>query len=413
MAISPKYLGGLILTNSDQDIVISGSGETTRITSIIVSNGSTGGTFTLKFYDSSNTATRILENATVLSANERYVFSQQIYLEENDKLIASAGTTTDAQISVFGLVTPSVTSDRSGHIVKNEGTPLTQRTGLNFVGSLVTATDDAGNNETDVTINFSSTEITGKTTVTAESGDFVLISDTSDTGNLKKVDVIDFFSSISSADITGKTLVTVAPTDNLLITDASDANNLKKIIASDFLLSASATLVGNLNVSSFSIVDTNSNELLNFGVTASAVNEITITNNSATNNPKISATGGDTNIGLTLEGKGTGQIRIESPILFNKPQTIKGTEVTGSSVDCSVDNFFWKNVNGNVTFTFDNPPSTGYFQFVLHINYTSGTVQYPTVTWLNGTASPTLSAGSFAIPFYTYDGGTTWYGGGQ
>lgn len=36
------------------------------------------------------------------------------------------------------------------------------------------------------------TAITNKTTVTGISGDFVLISDTSDAGNLKKVDVIDF-----------------------------------------------------------------------------------------------------------------------------------------------------------------------------------------------------------------------------
>lgn len=41
-----------------------------------------------------------------------------------------------------------------GHVVKNNGTPLTQRAGLNFNDSthiFLTATDDAGNNESDVT----------------------------------------------------------------------------------------------------------------------------------------------------------------------------------------------------------------------------------------------------------------------
>lgn len=40
-----------------------------------------------------------------------------------------------------------------GHTIKDEGIPLTARAGINFVGDSVVATDDAGNNETDVTIN--------------------------------------------------------------------------------------------------------------------------------------------------------------------------------------------------------------------------------------------------------------------
>jgi hypothetical protein len=40
-----------------------------------------------------------------------------------------------------------------GHTIQDEGTPLTQRTNLNFVGAGVTVTDDAGNDATVVTIN--------------------------------------------------------------------------------------------------------------------------------------------------------------------------------------------------------------------------------------------------------------------
>ena len=39
-----------------------------------------------------------------------------------------------------------------GHIIKDEGVPLTQRAGLNFTGPFVWAQDDAGNNETDIII---------------------------------------------------------------------------------------------------------------------------------------------------------------------------------------------------------------------------------------------------------------------
>lgn len=40
----------------------------------------------------------------------------------------------------------------AGHTIKEEGSGLTARAGLNFVGGGVTAADDAGNNETDVTV---------------------------------------------------------------------------------------------------------------------------------------------------------------------------------------------------------------------------------------------------------------------
>lgn len=40
----------------------------------------------------------------------------------------------------------------AGHTIQDEGTPLTTRAGLNFVGAGVTATDDSGNSRTNVTI---------------------------------------------------------------------------------------------------------------------------------------------------------------------------------------------------------------------------------------------------------------------
>jgi hypothetical protein len=43
-------------------------------------------------------------------------------------------------------------SGSAGHTIQDEGTPLTARTNLNFVGAGVAATDDAGNNATKITI---------------------------------------------------------------------------------------------------------------------------------------------------------------------------------------------------------------------------------------------------------------------
>lgn len=56
------------------------------------------------------------------------------------------------------------------------------------------------------------------------------------------------------------------------------------------------------------INDTNSNEVVKYGETASAVNELTITNAITATPPVLSATGGDTNIDLKLDPKGTGSI---------------------------------------------------------------------------------------------------------
>ena len=59
-----------------------------------------------------------------------------------------------------------------------------------------------------------------------------------------------------------------------------------------------------------SIDDANGNEVIITPATASAVNEVTVTNAATGNSPTISASGGDTNIDLTLTPKGTGVVRV-------------------------------------------------------------------------------------------------------
>jgi len=59
-----------------------------------------------------------------------------------------------------------------------------------------------------------------------------------------------------------------------------------------------------------SIDDANGNEVIITPATASAVNEVTVTNAATGTGPTISATGGDTNISLNLTPKGTGTVNI-------------------------------------------------------------------------------------------------------
>ena len=72
--------------------------------------------------------------------------------------------------------------------------------------------------------------------------------------------------------------------------------------------------------------DSSGNEVLELTKTASAVNHVNLTNNATNNNPKITAKGGDTNIGLELETKGTGKI-----ILNNSHVLKQETVNTGSN----------------------------------------------------------------------------------
>lgn len=60
------------------------------------------------------------------------------------------------------------------------------------------------------------------------------------------------------------------------------------------------------------INDNNNNEVITITTTASAVNEFTVANAATGANPVISATGSDTNIGITLTPKGTGNAVLTS-----------------------------------------------------------------------------------------------------
>jgi len=60
-----------------------------------------------------------------------------------------------------------------------------------------------------------------------------------------------------------------------------------------------------------SILDTNGNQLALLTATSSAVNEVTLANAATGNNPTISATGDDSNIGISFVTKGTGVIKAE------------------------------------------------------------------------------------------------------
>jgi len=91
-------------------------------------------------------------------------------------------------------------------------------------------------------------------------------------------------------------------------------------VSSDLVNDTSPQLGGDLDTNSANIkiddahgiLDDDGNELIIFQKTGSAVNQFDITNNATGSNPIIEGTGGDTNIGIDLKPKGSGEVVIGS-----------------------------------------------------------------------------------------------------
>lgn len=79
------------------------------------------------------------------------------------------------------------------------------------------------------------------------------------------------------------------------------------------------------------ILDVNGNEILIMTPIASAVNELTILNAITATNPSITASGGDTNIGIDLLPKGTGAVNIKATAV--QGASVALFEATGNGVN--------------------------------------------------------------------------------
>jgi hypothetical protein len=154
------------------------------------------------------------------------------------------------------------------------------------------------------------------------------------------------------------------------------------------------------------IADANGNEAIIFVTTASAVNELTVTPAATGNSPKISATGGDTNIDLALDAKGTGKIKPLKSVNFGAftayfTETDNGNSSTADTIDWTLSN--------KQKSTFTAPPGPCNLILKLVQDGTgSRTVTWPAaVHWSGGTA-PTLTttASKVDIISFYYDGST-------
>ena len=164
--------------------------------------------------------------------------------------------------------------------------------------------------------------VTGDLTV---SGDDITMA-TNTSGNILVADGTNF-NSVAVGDLSA--ITSVASDDVLLAVDTS-GGGLKKITRSALVTGLAAgtmsnivedtspQLGGDLDTNSANILiddahfigDENGNEQIIFQTTSSAVNQFDVTNAATGNPPKISATGGDSNIDFDIEAKGTGHVTV-------------------------------------------------------------------------------------------------------
>ena len=149
------------------------------------------------------------------------------------------------------------------------------------------------------------------------------------------------------------------------------------------------------------INDSNGNEEIIFTATASAVNELTIANAATGNNPNITASGSDTNIGINLTPKGIGEITFNGTGKIQQVLekiTVTSTVTTGTVNYDLLDQavlYHTGNASGQFTLNFRGSSSTALNTMVTvgesataaFLNTNATTAYYTTFVTIDGTST--------------------------
>jgi len=193
----------------------------------------------------------------------------------------------------------------------------------------------------------------------------------------------------------------------------------------------SPQLGGNLDTNSHNvdiddahgIRDENGNEQIIFQTTASAVNQIDVTNAATGNAPSITATGGDTNIDFSLAGKGLGRVALGAGSVqqLTEKATVSATAATGTinyDVITQAVLYYTSNASGNFTInlrgdgsnTLNSIMDTGESLTVAFLHTNAGTAYYNNAFQIDGSSvTPEWQGGSApsegntnSVDVYTY-----------
>ena len=272
--------------------------------------------------------------------------------------------------------------------------------------------------------------VTGDLTVT---GDDITMG-TNTAGNLLVADGTNF----NSIAVSSLSEISSVANDDVFLAIDTSGGGLKKIARSavvsglatssaisNVVEDTSPQLGGDLDTNSANILiddahfigDENGNEQIIFQTTGSAVNQFDVTNAATSNSPKISATGGDSNIDFDIEAKGTGHVTVRGntnpgSIQFNCESNSHGQIVKSQAHSAGVTN----------TLTLPAGSSSTLVSLVSTDTLTNKTLTSPVInTGTFGTSILPSSAdgatlGSASAEFsdlYLADGGVIYFGNDQ
>ena len=217
--------------------------------------------------------------------------------------------------------------------------------------------------------------------------------------------------------ISGQTGVTFSATDKgtkLLYANGTDFvdSNIGKL-SNDYTPTLAANLSTNSNniqvSSGTGIIDNNSNSQIKFTTTASATNQITIANAATGTNPVVSATGTDTNIGLTLTPKGMGRVTANGNAkIFGVAEgvTVTTTFQTTLNYDTNTQAVYFSNVaaasnftvnlRGDATNSLNASLAIGESVTIALLSKQNNTTYYNNVTQVDGTTVTAIWQGGTA-----------------
>jgi len=236
--------------------------------------------------------------------------------------------------------------------------------------------------------------------------------------------------SLTIKTVSGTGVAIPAAKSVIVYADGTNVNDV--FFLKDVVEDTTPQLGGNLDANGNNILidstnfigDENGNEQIKFATTASAVNEISVTNAATTNPPSVSATGGDTNIDLNLTPKGIGRVTFNgagkiqqiAEKVTNSATAATGTvnfDVTTQAVlnyTTDASGNWTLNIRGDSSNSLDSIMDTGESITIAHLVSQGGTAYYNsavtidgssvTPEWQGGTA-PTAGNTS-SIDVYTY-----------
>ena len=229
--------------------------------------------------------------------------------------------------------------------------------------------------------------------------------------------------------VSGSGVTIVEGKTHIIYVDGTNAVDV--FFLKDLSEDTSPQLGGNLDTNDNNIIiddnhhitDENNNEQLTFQTTASAVNNTQLTNAATGNAPEIAAIGGDTNVDLNVNAKGTGRVTL-GPAKIQQTTEKVTTEATAATGTVNYDVLtqavwnFTTNASGNWTLNIRGDGSTalnaimdtGESITIAHIVKQGGTPYYNSAVQIDGSSvTPEYLGGSApsagnanSLDVYTY-----------